>query len=838
LLITMAVGCISFGGARAAMIDPATDDPHREWCYLAKSTTVIGVPFQPDVTQVTFDGAVFTGSAEMCFFFGKPLRPLLARQKTFLDGWIPVVVYQWQEASIGYDIEIFAAPLEDGDVSNTVNFVRARMRNTGGVRAKGTLAAAMRHSGQVYRFGQAAFRPDESYEMTDGAVFRGDAMVYTFPAGGVYEAVPGAAYCEPFRGGKYHVTPRSEVCLVRYEPELAPGQTAAFVFKMPRVPVPRKDAPVVEKIQAADYDRYRAWTEDYWRGVLQRGAVLEIPERRVHNAQRASLVHLMLATRQRADRKFQTSGLPYPNFFMIDFVDMRMAYDALGQPALARQSFPEILARQQADGLFCDTSLSHGRRLWSSHGHMVHSLASHYLMTRDKEHARSVYPQLRRAVEWIRQARAENRHGLMPPTWPYDAEMIQGHYTSHNLWCLLGLRSAVRMARELGPTADADSWRKLHDEYEAAFFRALEATAGENGYVPTGLYPFETGKQYPAYGYNCDWENILLAHPTEVLDPWDKRVTATLRKVRDGFAEGIMTYRHGMHLHQYVTTNVVQQHLARGEQKQTLADLYHVLLHCGSTHEGFENLVRPWQDRMVEPGCPPPHAWAAAKIALTIRNCLLHEFGGRAGLDEDARDLYLFPVVSPAWARPGRRIVIRNAPTEMGIISACMAFTASGAQLAIESRFHHPPKCIVIRIPYFVTLESFSADARESRLDGRTVVLSPDAKHVNLVWREDAKADRETLQELLLAYRRESSFSGGPVPIPGGSGFLLDSEKPARSSPLCFDVVLGAFRQEYARRCAEFCKAGGKLTVVEAPSMLTAEERRTAFTAAYGEPGK
>ena len=84
------------------MLDPATDSPGGEWCYLAKSTTVIGVPFQPDVTQVTFDGALFTRQAELCFFLGDKDTPVLAREKTFLDGWMPVVQYAWKGGSIAY----------------------------------------------------------------------------------------------------------------------------------------------------------------------------------------------------------------------------------------------------------------------------------------------------------------------------------------------------------------------------------------------------------------------------------------------------------------------------------------------------------------------------------------------------------------------------------------------------------------------------------------------------------------------------------------------------------------------------------------------------------------
>src|SRR5215831_14350782 len=93
--------------AGAAMVNPALDDPNGEWCYLTKSTTVIGVPSQPDVVQVTWDGSLYTGSAELCFFYGNsnPPQAVIARQKTFLEGWIPIVQYDWQTNRIGYAVE-------------------------------------------------------------------------------------------------------------------------------------------------------------------------------------------------------------------------------------------------------------------------------------------------------------------------------------------------------------------------------------------------------------------------------------------------------------------------------------------------------------------------------------------------------------------------------------------------------------------------------------------------------------------------------------------------------------------------------------------------------------
>ena len=37
----------------------------------------------------------------------------MARNKTFLDGWIPVVGYGWSEGGIDYRLEIFSAELPE-----------------------------------------------------------------------------------------------------------------------------------------------------------------------------------------------------------------------------------------------------------------------------------------------------------------------------------------------------------------------------------------------------------------------------------------------------------------------------------------------------------------------------------------------------------------------------------------------------------------------------------------------------------------------------------------------------------------------------------------------------
>ena len=827
--------------ANADMVDASLDDPTREWCYLAKSTTLIGVPYMPDAVQVTFDGAIFTRQAELCFFFGEPLRPLLARQKTWMEGWLPIIQYGWQNGAIRYEIEMFGAVLEGESAANTVQFARVRMRNTSAQPTKAVIASALRHSGRDERSGGSAFSPAWRYAMTNNAVFRDDKLVYCFPSSARPERVPGAAYEKPFDGASEFATARAEVCLARCEQTLQPGEERDLVIKMPRVPVPAAQSALVAKIEKAEYAAYREKTVRFWRELVAQGAQFELPEPRFNAAWRASLVHLLLATRERNGERFQTSGLPYPDFFMIDFVDMRLAYDGSGHPEFAEQTFPQILKRQLDDGLFCDTSLSHGAKLWSSHGHMVYALAHHYLMTRDENYARGVLPQLRRAIDWMSQARSTDKFGLMPPAWPYDAEMIQGRYTSHNLWSLLGLRAAIQLARGLREMQDANAWQQLHDEYFASFMKALKASAGEDGYVPTGLYAFPTGPKAQGglteYQTDQDWENMLLLYPTELLDGSDKRVSATLAAIRcDRYREGVMTYRNGMHLHQYVTANLIEQYLLLGEQEKALRDFYHLLLHCGSTHEGFENMVEPWHDRRVTIDCPPPHAWAAAKIVQLTRNMFVVEYGGRAGLDPGQRDLHLFSVISPTWAVPGKEIAFTNVPTEMGRIAGRMHFTGDGAEVSIRSSFHHPPHDLVIPVPWFVELTEFKSDAKRAVREGDAIRLSPDATRLHLRWHEKPGAHDRTFQNLLLAYRREVGFWDGPrhaAPAPP-PGFLTPEEERHGPAPLSFATVLEAFRHEYARRAAEEKAKGAQAVQVAAPALLTAEQRKQLFMQEFG----
>jgi hypothetical protein len=195
--------------------------------------------------------------------------------------------------------------------------------------------------------------------------------------------------------------------------------------------------------------------------------------------------------------------------------------------------------------------------------------------------------------------------------------------------------------------------------------------------------------------------------------------------------------------------------------------------------------------------------------------------------------------VSPAWARPGQQVAFRHAATEMGPLSATLRFAADGALLTVASAFHHPPRRLVVRIPHFVELEGFETDAAQAEQRGEELYLSPDLQRLALRWHERPGAYARTFQGLLEAFRREPSAhveDGRLVYVPAAEVPLTAAEEGHAPAPLSFALVVEAYRHEYARRYAEYGRAGGQPLPVEAPPLLSAQERRARWAQEQGTP--
>lgn len=831
------------GSLTYSMVGEEVYNKDKEWCYTPKATTVIGMPFAPSPVQVSFDGSIYTQNAELAFFFGKEKKPLEAYQKTFMNGWIPVIEYSWNDAGIDYNIEMFGYKLTGEKDENSIQFVKITAKNISSKEGKAVITAATRASGVDHRYRENQYSENAKYEFCGNNLLKDNAVIYSFSGNPAKESIKDEPYTAPFIAKDKNVKVNTCVGLTSYALPLKKGEQTELIFKFPRTPINVSEKTLVDKLTNANYAKYKAECVNYWTKLIEGDhGYFKIPESRVENSYKAGLVHLMLATRtQDLGEKRQGSGLPYDGIFFNDFIDMRLAYDISGHNDFVELNFPWMCGSLNEEGLFVDANVSHSKEIMTSHGQALYSLCNHFRYVDDKKLAEDMFPTIVRAVGLINNDHKKNANGLVRPSLPFDAEMIEGYYTSHNTWCLLGLRSAIVYAEYLGRTSEATQWRDLEKTFSAAIIRGIEASAEADGYVPTGLYEYKKGLEigWKEFRTNQDWENMLLVYPNETLQPDDKKVTGTLAHIRKNkYREGIMTYRDGMHLHQYATTNLTNQYIAINNQENALLDAYHILLHNGSTNEGFENFIEPWGDRDPDP-IPAPHAWAAAKTSLLIRNMLIREYGGQAGINSKERSLYLFSVLSPLWVKDGEKVEICNARTEFGEVDAEIKFNKTGAEISISPSFTtSTPKNIFVAIPYYKSVEKVVSDKGEAKIENGYMKFPHDAKKIAITWKDNENASKNYSHHILKSYRTEPGIEWtnctpehvniNPknkletdcdlVVIKGAEeGFLTEPEKTISAEPLCFDLVKECYLREYARRRVQFINAGKKLDLIKAP---------------------
>ncbi len=793
----------------AEMLAPRTDDPEREWCYLARSTVVIGLPFQEDVTQVTYDGALFTRNAELSFYCGAARQDLLMRQKCFLDGYIPIVQYAWHDGTVVYRYEAFGSVLADG---REVNLVRIGMTNTGDAPRQVDFGARLGYSRKAFRF--LSDEPDRNwvYELAGNCICRDGKPLLLFDSRCHAEIVNASPQRAEQLAAELH-----------FSSMLDAGADDSLVFVMFRVP---QDAPVPTPA-AVDYEFHREKTVKYWRNMLGK-CRLELPEKRVNDSFPASMAHTLLATRRRNGRKIQTDGIAYPNFFLTGAPQEGMLYLTGGHFRLCRDLIVRRAVEQQdPNGLYLDHSLAHGDGIPAAHGHVLYIVAMYVLYDGAADFGRRVFASVVRAVDYIRHSVQSDAYGLMHPTYPYDNEMIDGHYASNNFWALLGLRFAIRLARFLKEESMAADWTELEKRYTANILFAIRRSVTPEGYLPPGLYAYLVGPQarrnFMDYQTDCDWENMLLAYPGEILPPAHRIVRNTVREITRSYAEGVMTYRHGQHLHQYITANQIEQYVVMGESYKALRDFYHIVLHAGSAHECFENLVLPWTNRDVDCECPPPHAWASAKLGVLIRNFLLLEYGGNCGVEEDKRELWLFHCLAPEWLKPDAPLKIIHAPTEFGTVSATMRTRNGGATITVKRQAGRAFAAFRFRVPYFKKLRSFQVDHGFCRREKDCLVFAPEVTRLEVECSDAGGAKPRVFQDLLLNYRSTRRFCGVDA---NGAAVVAEPDTPTLSAeedamyqeqPLSFELVKTAFEHEYRRRFEANAAAGGSTLTVTPP---------------------
>lgn len=806
VLVLVGMACQFLCGQEAlaqiegGMLDPDLDKAGEPFSYFWRPNEVLGALYAPVASEVTPEGNIWTGFGELMFYVGKPLVPVNQRMRTLLEGYLPVVQYKVTHRGVQYAFTMFASDLGAALEGLPVNFVQVEMTNKSQEQRAAFLASAFRvrapYEIRTYRFGQrfdripgrymdgqTKYNPDWKYSLGRDALLRDGRILYIFPETPQPHETSLSLLDKGLRMHRYFsgeiegnpdpklvFEPEAPLGLVQYRVLLKPGEKSSLVFKMPVVPL-SQDSPEAGQVRQARYVQELQKTVSDWKRLVPETAPLRFPERKVQEYLLANTIYDLLAI-----DKVGEDYVPIVNKFQYhkfyggsDTAHMLMGLNYMGLQDIARRGFLYSRTVQASDGAFVGSNSvenPENYNYYETFGFSLWGWGRHYLLTRDREFLEKVYPGVVKGVEWEMEMTRKDPAGLMPPsTIGDDAQLANCRTTGQNIWVLVGLRNAIVLARAMGREQDVRAFEAEYQRYWNAFEKLLNAqTAKSGGYIPPALERTLLGN---------NWDNLLTLYPEPLFEPFDPRVTATIRKSRETYSEGILGYvvpravaRNGAEyvfdatrrLHYWHTPDNTQNALVRGsveDQEAAVKDLYALLLHTSAAHAPQEFGTIPWSTRDIWPGNLLPDGPASGKTIEVLRNMLVRESGN---------DLYLFSAVSPAWLKAGKNLEAVNQPTTFGSVSVSLRSDADGFTVKLSSRFVEDPKRIIIRVPWFYQVRQVEADGRpvtpangelalgagvrEVRVKGTIKPGSPDLSYESVV--QDYKREyRRRYQEFL-----------------------------------------------------------------------------------------
>jgi hypothetical protein len=681
----------------------------RRFSFLTEPTDQLGVPGYVAGTEITPDGSLYTGWAELAFHFGPRLRPAVGTDRDLLGDRFPVVRYYMRAGAVEYTVTAFSAAVGQ----RPVNFIRVVLGNLGRRPAAAAWAAGLRYSGgATIASGQHAFRfsrparpqreglytqPGAAFDATSSWAFGGNSVTRDRQVLMLFPPAPrGFVRRLSIRPGTSGlVTESTEFGRVAYRGRLSAHAQVELDFTMPVVPL-RPGGRDYRTVARARFGGELARVLRFWRGLYAGAIQIKVPETKVEETFYTSLANMALPRYPAAGGGWvqAVNKLQYNAFWLRDGAIIADAFDLAGLHGLAAQDLDFFPSWQQADGLFISRFQQYdgfGEALWA--------IGEHAARTGDRAFALAMLGPVERAVSWFERERASEPWGLMPASTPGDDELTTGHITGDDFWAADGIREAIAMASLIGRRDLVDRWTvDLASFMSDLRTRLAQAEAKTGGWIPPALEA--NGGQ--------DWGNLWAAYPEPVLAPGDPAVTATLRHVLAHFREGIATYYGGTVLHDYLGFRVFETELLRGEQQAVVGGLYSELAHTTATNAGFELGVRRHGARVLDVDLAPHGSFAAEYVAL-LRNMLVRENGS---------EVVLMSALSPRWLLPGRRIAVGHAGTARGTISYSLSSVRGGAILSWNARLLRGT-----RLVWPVPAAARDVHARGLSRDGRTIVL-------------------------------------------------------------------------------------------------------------------
>lgn len=475
---------------------------------------------------------------------------------------------------------------------------------------------------------------------------------------------------------------------------LKAGESRSLYFKTPFVEL--LDASEFERLKSIDFDIEVPKVLDYWRKRLDRGMVIDVPDKAVNDFYKANLWHNVITTDRDPVTGLYNQGVGTVTYrvFANETVMIARSMDMRGEHVEAQRFIEPMLHYQGSEALKGRFSTQegafHGAGQYThgeyamNHGFVLWGIGDHYFMTRDRAYLERVAPQVVKGCEFLISERASTftpsgkprlpYHGLAPASSLEDVVEYQ-YWFATNAYFYLGMKRAAQALSHIRhPAAKrlAEEAEKYRRDIEAAMREATTRAAAvqrRDGYwipyVPSRVYHWKHLTEgwirealYPA----------LHLASAEVVSPNDPLMTWMLDDLEDNI---FFSWQSGYNVEDYEKTwfergavtlqpclvDTPTLYMARNEPQASLRSFWNT--YALSIHPDTACFAE-WARRFGQPGGPLYKTSDESRWVMWLRQFLIWEDG----------DILWFGRGLPReWLQDGKSVRIERAKTIFGTAS-------------------------------------------------------------------------------------------------------------------------------------------------------------------------
>jgi len=435
----------------------------------------------------------------------------------------------------------------------------------------------------------------------------------------------------------------------------------------------------------------REKAEDYWQEAELPYGSVTIPDPGIQALIDSSIRNIWQA-REIKDGlpAYQVGPTCYRGLWIVDGAFLLEAAALVGAGDDARAGVQYMLSKQSPSGAFEVLAKDY----YKENGIVLWTCVRHAMLTQDKKWLSSVWPQLEKAVAYIKILREKSKedpewlcHGLMPPG-EIDgglSELTKGEYTNV-YWNLLGLKAAIHAADWLGRDTQAMEWKKEYLDFYNTFRKRAEKDLRKdphgNTYLPTIMN--NIGEELPQ---RAQWAFCHGVYPGQLFDKEDPLVSGNLAMLAATEREG-MVYGTGWDeagFWTYFASFYGHAWLWQGNGKKAYDSLYAMANHASP--------LLTWREEQNPKGEPynkvgdMPHNWASAEFIRLAIHLLALDRGN---------ELHLFEGMPAAWAKPGMKTALNGVATPFGPLSFELVISSDGNEATLTTKPLSDSSCCAI----------------------------------------------------------------------------------------------------------------------------------------------